>query len=286
MAKRKFTAEPHAPKYRQVLESLAKDILSGQYRARAETPQRSGAGAAVSDLPNHGRPRAPRPGAARPGRPVAGSGTYVRQAHRHGDALLFGLLIPDLGRTEIFEPICRGIAVRAAGRPARAAVGPRGRRQPLGTSGHRVMRSIHRAPGGGRLLCAPGSTGGRPAPLETNLAIVARLEKARIPIVLLDRCVAPYPHRCRHDLVGIDNRRAGYLAAEHLLLAHGARRIAMIAYSGGAPDRRCAHRRLPRGGARQRRLARSQSRAPPGHDHAGDSVRPLLKGIDGVCLRQ
>jgi len=39
----------------------------------------------------------------------AGSGSYVRaDAGAHG--YVFGLLIPELGRTEIFEPICRGMA--------------------------------------------------------------------------------------------------------------------------------------------------------------------------------
>ena len=42
---------------------------------------------------------------------VAGSGTYVRgAAPRLGEGLLFGLVIPNLGETEIFEPICQGIA--------------------------------------------------------------------------------------------------------------------------------------------------------------------------------
>ena len=39
-----------------------------------------------------------------------GSGSYVRQARATNGGLLFGLLITDLGNTEIFEPICRGIA--------------------------------------------------------------------------------------------------------------------------------------------------------------------------------
>src|SRR4029077_7642554 len=37
-----------------------------------------------------------------------GSGSYVRAAISQEYA--FGLLIPDLGRTEVFEPICRGMA--------------------------------------------------------------------------------------------------------------------------------------------------------------------------------
>ena len=42
---------------------------------------------------------------------VAGSGTYVRDAQEASrKGLIFGLIIPDLGATEIFEPICQGIA--------------------------------------------------------------------------------------------------------------------------------------------------------------------------------
>ena len=39
----------------------------------------------------------------------AGSGSYVR-ADAAAQGYVFGLLIPELGRTEIFEPICRGMA--------------------------------------------------------------------------------------------------------------------------------------------------------------------------------
>jgi GntR family transcriptional regulator, arabinose operon transcriptional repressor len=38
----------------------------------------------------------------------AGSGTYIKAAPQAG-ALSFGLLIPDLGETDIFEPICQGM---------------------------------------------------------------------------------------------------------------------------------------------------------------------------------
>src|SRR3982075_1005381 len=55
------------------------------------------------------------------------------------------------------------------------------------------------------------------APLEltpdkeaVNRKIAGALDDAGIPLVLLDRTVVPYPDRGVHDLVGIDNRRAGY----------------------------------------------------------------------------
>jgi GntR family transcriptional regulator of arabinose operon len=55
---------------------------------------------------------------------------------------------------------------------------------------------------------------------------------AGISVVLLDRSVYPYPRRGSYDLVGIDNRRAGYAITEHLL-AQGARRVAFL---GGLKD--------------------------------------------------
>jgi DNA-binding LacI/PurR family transcriptional regulator len=46
-------------------------------------------------------------------------------------------------------------------------------------------------------------------------------------VVLLDRTVVPYPDRGTHDLVGIDNRRAGYRITDHLLRL-GARRVGFV----------------------------------------------------------
>ncbi len=235
MAKRSFTAEPHAPKYRQVLESLSKDIRSGHYRGGQKLPSEAAlvqqfrtsritVGRALRDLAQRGLVDR-----------VAGSGTYVRQTTDADRGLLFGLLIPDLGRTEIFEPICRGIASAPdAGRHALLwghadAGNATPERQAIELCDQFIERRV-----AGVFFAPLEATGREPQPDDTNLTIVARLERARIPIVLLDRCVARYPHRSRHDLVGIDNRRAGYLAAEHLL-RHGAQRLSMIAYTGGAP---------------------------------------------------
>jgi GntR family transcriptional regulator, arabinose operon transcriptional repressor len=228
---RKFSAEPHAPKYRQVFENLSREILSGKYRPGQKFPSEAALvrqfrtsritiGRALRELVQRGLVER-----------VAGSGTYVRQAHAADDGLLFGLLIPDLGETEIFEPICRGIAgAPDASRHAllwghhdAAHASPVA--QALELCGQFIARRVS------GVFFAPLEMAGAG---ETNLAIVARLEKARIPIVLLDRCVMPYPSRSRHDLVGIDNRRAAYMATEHLLKL-GAPRVAFLAHAGGAP---------------------------------------------------
>jgi DNA-binding LacI/PurR family transcriptional regulator len=67
-----------------------------------------------------------------------------------------------------------------------------------------------------------------------NQKIAADLEHAGIPTVLVDRCVSKFPRRSRHDLVGIDNRRAGYRMTAHLLKA-GCRKVAFAFRPGSAP---------------------------------------------------
>src|SRR5436853_1002295 len=98
------------PKYQTLFESLKADILGGRYKPGQKLPSeaalvtRSGAsritvGRAIRELQN-----------LRLVDRIAGSGTYVRALAPEGRPHLFGLLIPDLGETEIFEPICQGIA--------------------------------------------------------------------------------------------------------------------------------------------------------------------------------
>ncbi len=86
------------------------------------------------------------------------------------------------------------------------------------------------------------------APLEltsdkdaANRRIARALDRAQIPLVLLDRCYLPWPERSPHDLVGIDNRRAGYLAAGHLI-DHGVRRVVFLGeeYAANTVDARIA----------------------------------------------
>src|SRR5439155_13866108 len=78
------------------------------------------------------------------------------------------------------------------------------------------------------------------APLEStpedhdiNARIGRALDAARIPIVLLDRTLLPYPQPGHHDVVGIDNRHAGYTITEHVLRV-GCRRPAFVAQAHAA----------------------------------------------------
>ena len=67
-----------------------------------------------------------------------------------------------------------------------------------------------------------------------NRRIAGLLEQARIPVVLIDRDLVPFPERSQHDLVGIDNRRAAYVLTTHLIDA-GRRRLAFVVRPRSAP---------------------------------------------------
>lgn len=212
---------PQEPKYQQVLRTLQDEILSGRYEpgeklgSEAELGKRFSAsritiGRAVRELRDlHLVERR------------AGSGTYVRRATAI-DALTFGLLIPNLGQTDIFEPICRGMA-DAAGRHA-LLWGSASEPDDRGAEAMKLcQRYIDRKVSG--VFFAPLEFTGDDQ--RVNRRISSMLDEARIPVVLLDRCYLPYPRRSAHDLVGIDNARAGFAATEHLMKL-GSRRVAFL----------------------------------------------------------
>ena len=100
---------PAISKHETIRQALADAIASGQYEAGQRLPSES------ELVKTFG---ASRPTVTRALRELqlagiierrAGSGSYVKvDATARG--YTFGLVIPELGRTEIFEPICRGMA--------------------------------------------------------------------------------------------------------------------------------------------------------------------------------
>lgn len=220
-----------SPKYRRVFESLSSDILEGKYAPGQKLPgeaalvkrfgtSRITVGRAVRDLRERGLVER-----------IAGSGTYVKAARPAPGGMIFGLLMPDLGETEIFEPICQGMAGAPKITQHALLLG-----QMEGGRASRAEQALQLC----RQYIARSVSGVFFAPLELtpehdriNRAIVSEFDKARVPVVLLDRCILPFPKRSRYDLVGIDNRRAGYEITEHLLKL-GCRRIAFLNCSRGA----------------------------------------------------
>jgi DNA-binding LacI/PurR family transcriptional regulator len=222
------TAAP--PKHRQVFQSLVKEIHSGRLKrgdrlpSEAELVRTYGAsritvGRAVRDLQAQGLVER-----------RVGSGTYVSARQAPG-ALSFGLLIPELGETDIFEAVCQGMMASPLARNHALVWGS--------VSGEALSRADR-----AWQLCEQyverRVSGVFFAPLEfttsepdINQRIAAALDAARIPVVLLDRTVTPYPHRGHHDLVGIDNRRAGFIVTSHVLRL-GSRRVAFAAQPDAA----------------------------------------------------
>ena len=223
--------DPQVPKYQQVLETIKTDILSGRYEPGQKLPSEAGLlkrfgtsritiGRALRELQRAGLVRR-----------RAGSGTYVGTVATDDGGLLFGLLIPNLGDTEIFAPICQGMS--EAPQASKNALLWGNIAPDLGLKDDQTWQVCQQyiAKKVAGVFFAPLER--TPASEQTNLRVTSAFERARIPVVLLDRCFLPYPNRSRLDLVGIDHRRAGYMITEYLLKL-GCRRIAFVAYSNSA----------------------------------------------------
>jgi len=218
------------PKYQQILDDLKESIASGKYLVGQRLPSE------YDLVKTFGTSRVTVNRALRELQLTglierrAGSGSYVSPSSAKG--YTFGLLIPELGRTEIFEPICRGMAeAKEAGHHALLW----GKSlADSGAEGEDVESLC-------RQLTSKKVSGVFFAPLELtpekdliNRSIAEKFERAGIPIVLLDRDLVPYPNRSHYDLVGIDNRRAGYVITEHLIAA-GAKKLVFVCRPGSAP---------------------------------------------------
>lgn len=218
------------PKYREILDDLREAINSGRLKpgdkiqteaelGKVYQASRITVARAVNELMQQGLVSR-----------RAGSGTHVvprveTQGH------VFGLLIPDLGRTEIFEPICQGMMRSPLAKSHSLLWGhAMGEAEQQDREAEELCQHYISQKVSGVFFASLEYTASRE---QVNRRIAAALEKAGIPIVLLDRCYMPYPCRSKHDLVGIDNRAAGYMLTQHLLRL-GAKRPAFLALAHSA----------------------------------------------------
>ena len=220
-------------KHRQVFDYILADIKSGRLKdgdrlpSEAELVKKFGSSRptvarALHDLQNMGLVER-----------KVGSGTYVNRTQKPVESWRFGLLIPGLGSTEIFEPICGQLASLAQKEHHTLLWGDFGGRQGDPDPGliEQVCSSYIRQKVAGVFF----------APLEltedkdrVNRSVIASMKSAGIPIVLLDRDIVPFPQRSSLDLVGIDNRQAGFIITSHLLEL-GCRRIDFLSRPDSAP---------------------------------------------------
>ncbi|MGO9438701.1 MAG: substrate-binding domain-containing protein [Terracidiphilus sp.] len=201
-------------KHRRIFDRLFASIQSGELKAGDRLPSEAELGKlyeasritvakAVLDLQRIGLVSR-RPGA----------GTHVL-GQQQTAGRTFGLLIPELGLTEIFEPICHGMMRTSFARPeallwSNASTPVRD----TAKEAEQLVQSFILQKVAGVFFAPLELT---PEKESVNRCVARSLERAQIPLVLLDRCYMPYPERSGHDLVGVDNRRAGFIATAHLL---------------------------------------------------------------------
>lgn len=223
-------------KHQEISRHLLTEIAAGKYAASGRLPSEA---QLVKQF------RVSRPTVARAFQDLAaegiverraGSGTYIRASNQQVSASRqIGLLIPGLGTTEIFEIICGELASLARSSEYTLLWG--GSSHPrLDQNGSReharelCEQFIERRVMG--VFFAPFElTEGKD---EINRSIADRFSEAGIPLVMLDRDLAPFPHSSAFDLVGLDNVAAGYLLAEHLVKL-GYQRIVFVARPLSAP---------------------------------------------------
>jgi DNA-binding LacI/PurR family transcriptional regulator len=213
---------PELPRHRAIYEELLSEIKSGIYKPGERLPSeavlcerfqasRITVAKAFQSLQRENLVR------RRPG-----SGTYVEQPAQECSRQ-FGVLIPEFGSTDIFEPICQGILRSPAARSHSLTWGSSVAGGPHSVQAAEQLCHQYIAQRVSGVFFAP--TEYAETRDESNCRLVAMLERAGIPIVLLDRDFKPYPDRSNFDLVGIDNHRAGFVLTRHLHQC-GARRIA------------------------------------------------------------
>lgn len=220
------------PKYRDVFRTIRSEILSGAFDARTRFPSegqlmrkfgvsRNTVRAALEELKRSGMIETRN-----------GAGTFLTAAAKRATGFL-GLIVPGMASGEIFPRICAEFTRVARDAGYTTLFGDASSPDPLirNTQALRLAHDYARQHVAGVLLEPIELT---PGAEETTAEIVAVLDKAKIPLVLIDRDIVRPPDRSAYDLVGIDNVRAGWRLAEHLI-ACGARRLHVLVRPDSAP---------------------------------------------------
>lgn len=215
-------------KYRQIYDRIFQDILRGHYPPGSRIPTESELMArhgvsrptiarALRDLEQRGLLRRRR-----------GVGTFVCSPQQAASGLLGLTMAPSDGG--IMAAICTEIVHRAEesgfGMLFGGTITRPGLDQPDPVDAFCERFTARRVAGVFFVpLILP------PEQQEMNHRIVERLTAAGITVVLLDRDIVDYPLRSAYDLVGVDNRRNGYIVTRHLL-AWGCRRVDFVTLPG------------------------------------------------------
>lgn len=166
-----------------------------------------------------------------------GAGTFVEAKSSESEQRL-GLLIPELGNTEIFEPVCAEIARTAQPFGYSLQWGDAGVIDNSDAKEGRLAVSAERAERACKSFIDEGVTGVFFVPMvstrqdeDADRRILDRLDAAGIAVVLLDRDVSQFPERSLYDLVTVNHLSGQIKLCEHLLKS-GRKRIAYLQWPG------------------------------------------------------
>lgn len=155
-----------------------------------------------------------------------GYGTIVasnKQTNKK-EELKLGILIPSVGITGIFEPICGMIADRSNINGFKLMVNEDNFSLMWGRGGKNCENNGRNAELLARRYAEEGVDGIFFTPLElfegaaeVNKKVVDICNRASIPFVLIDSDLTDYPVTSNYDVVSLDHVESGYLVAQHLI---------------------------------------------------------------------
>ena len=209
-------------KYMTLLGRLKADILNGKYASGAHFPSvralerkygipRSTIGHALDELSHQGLISRKQ-----------GRGTFVTS---QGASRQIGLIVPGVAVTDFYGPIIREINERAHETGYTLyfkEIFPTDRQERIHLVRELVAEFVKRRVAGVIFEPLAGPTGA-----EANEHILRVLDRAKIPVVLLDCDIVPFPERSGHDVVGTNDVEAGARMMKYLL-SIGTRKIHFV----------------------------------------------------------
>ena len=209
-------------KYKTLLGTLKADILEGKYASGQNFPSvralerkygipRSTIGHALDELFHQGLISRKQ-----------GRGTFVT---RQGTLRQIGLIVPGVAVTDFYGPIIREINERAheTGYTLHfKEIFSADRQERIHQVRELVAEFVKKRVSGVIFEPLAGPTG-----TEANEHILRVLDRVKIPVVLLDCDIVPFPERSGHDVVGINDVEAGVRMMKYLL-SIGARKIHFV----------------------------------------------------------
>ena len=206
-------------KYKTLLGTLRADILKGKYASGQNFPSvralerkygipRSTIGHALDELFHQGLISRKQ-----------GRGTFVTN---QGKSRKIGLIVPGVACTDFFQPIVSEINQLARKEDYTllfAEVFSLDREKRIHQVRELAAEFIKKRVAG--VIYEPlAEPGGK----EANEHILRVFNRARIPVVLIDCDIVPFPQRSEYDVIGVNDVEAGAKIANHLLSA-GAKKI-------------------------------------------------------------